>query len=98
MSQDASKDNLDGSLFNLRSTRNSFIGLRTHFTVPTIGLYGAKQSLSRPRVILRLAKKYNLFMNYFKGSGLRRHRIKNTSSDFKHTQRRCLVQTEALFA
>ena len=30
-------------------------------------------------------------------SGVRRHRIKNTSSDFKHTQRPCLVQTEALF-
>ena len=29
--------------------------------------------------------------------GLRRHRIKNTSSDFKHTRRPRLVQTEALF-
>ena len=30
-------------------------------------------------------------------TGLRRHRIKNTSSGFKHTQRPRLVQTEALF-
>ena len=30
-------------------------------------------------------------------TGLRQHRIKNTSSDFKRTQRPWLVQTEALF-
>ena len=30
-------------------------------------------------------------------TGLRRHHIKNTSSDFKQIQRPCLVQTEALF-
>ena len=29
--------------------------------------------------------------------GLRRHRIKNTSKDFKHIERPRLVQTEALF-
>ena len=31
-----------------------------------------------------------------KVTGLRRHRIKNTSNDLKGTQRPCLVQTEAL--
>ena len=35
--------------------------------------------------------------SYASIAGLRQHRIQNTSSDFKHTQRPCLVQTEALF-